>query len=588
MAAFVLTVSITTTMAKLVRVLSIFLVCAQAVVTTADGAARPANDDFSAATVLQNGETVTNRFQIATVEPGEPDSYGYETLWYTFTAARSGMLVVQGDFSANTKGYVAIYQGTELENLTRIPWYEYHSSDYKMRAERVQVEEGVSYKIAAASWAAPEERTIILSVVGGHPHEGVENANELSGMFAGWTNKVIWPGAEVWARWTAPETGTFKLVTLSSGGGTVYRKSNTDLQRISGIERRSATFSAVANETYYLRLNDDGAELFGRVLRLGPLASNETPTSATKVAGTNVVAGGQNWTANSLSESLQGTVWWEWIAPATGFATWGGGTHVYGFHNRVPTVHSNVMGTNIFAQSSAGKRLAVTKGVTYRFGVKLAPSTNVTFTLDFEEELMKLGSPANSLLLGERLWHVQGQTFFSAPEALQAGPITNNEEAAMEMMFFGSGTLKFRTKVLGRSGQLTVSRFTSGSPTVVKYYAHDWTARTMELGGDCTVVRWTLSGTEISGWLDDIEFPQEGVKAPEYFFIVRDYAESPALIGIQSAAGRQTAIEVSTNLVDWTLWRNFTSPTTMMRYIPAYDAGSTVPQFYRARVTPGF
>lgn len=85
-------------------------------------AAPPANDDFAAAEMLSGDHVEAfGTTEEATSEAGEPDHGGIsagESVWYRWTAARSGLIRV--DCSSSFETVIAVYRGSSLAGLEEV------------------------------------------------------------------------------------------------------------------------------------------------------------------------------------------------------------------------------------------------------------------------------------------------------------------------------------------------------------------------------------------------------------------------------------------------------------------------------------
>ncbi|WP_150107560.1 Ig-like domain-containing protein [Pedosphaera parvula] len=205
----------------------------------------PANDHF------------TNRFQLvgsnlsfpaslalATWEPGElyfgNEAVG-EICWWTWTAPRSGTLVL----SATQGALLNAYTGNDLQNLVRIAGHAVNSFEWEVITRDpvyVPVEAGQSYQISADSYwvmnhdfripsfAAPQgEFTISLQMQLPPPNDNFEKrillngtAIRVRGSTLGASSQPNEPahggiaqGNSIWYSWKAPISGSVSLATNS-------------------------------------------------------------------------------------------------------------------------------------------------------------------------------------------------------------------------------------------------------------------------------------------------------------------------------------------------------------------------------------
>ena len=367
-----------------------------------------------------------------------------------------------------------------------------------------------------------------------------------------------------------------------------------DFVNVGGTRKKDVLFIAEAGVTYHFRATASSDSPYF-VLRLGPAAPNESPETATEITGANISITGQNWTASNLSEGHP-TIWYEWTAPNHGLIAYQNGTNsstLVAHHGRIPTISSNLA----YSVSSprppyVATNVAVTAGVTYYFGISTSPGTNVPFALNFHEKQVALGDLSGALLGGNTHWSLQSNTFFSAPHALQAGPLQPSQSAFIELVIYGPGTVSFRTRITGTSGAMTlaIGNAFSGITSINEYSGHHaWTPRAVTLSSNFTVLRWTMfsrgSDSETAtGWIDNLEFTSRPPTPPN--LSIRLVSRGSPLLGLQIQAGRITTIDTSTNLLDWMPFTNFLSLATTNRYLQIPPPTNVPTQFFRARVVP--
>jgi len=227
------------------------------------------------------------------------------------------------------------------------------------------------------------------------------------------------------------------------------------------------------------------------------------------------------------------------------------------------------------------------------FNLNAQPSTNLSLSLDFEEDPVSLGVYTNVLLGGNDLWFAQTNTVYSAPDGLQAGPLTFGQAAWIEMVFSGPGTVRYRSKLQGQGGVLRVETMPDSNPFPVgpSFTQHDWTLRSNVVTGVTNVVRWTFSTSSRSeppstfAWLDDIQFIPLAPRQPR-LGIFQIPAGALLTLTIQIEANRPTAIEYSANLVEWLPWTNLVSAFNTTRSIQLQGATNDTAAYFRARVNP--
>jgi hypothetical protein len=215
--------------------------------------APPANDDFADATpvtaregnpVLESGPTFAVDNHGATKEPGEPDHRGDPggaSVWFEWTAPRSGGVIAQG--CNEGEGLVAVYTGSSVSTLTPVPQVEPTSPadtcDYSFFAQA-----GTTYRIAVDGKLNPstgaaellDDRFADLRYF--PPNDDFDHPDALINLFTGapYTNIIAsgyfnleatkQPGEpdhagnagghSVWFSWTATDTGSVQISVCGS------------------------------------------------------------------------------------------------------------------------------------------------------------------------------------------------------------------------------------------------------------------------------------------------------------------------------------------------------------------------------------
>jgi hypothetical protein len=449
-------------------------------------------------------------------------------------------------------------------------------------------------------------------------HDDFANAAVLSGLFVSWTNTTLgatsepgevrlnWEGLSensVWAQWTAPESGPFRIVVSPEKHCTVYRGTSfANLELVSEYPSSVANFSAESGSTYHVRICSI-VEPHNFALRLGPRASNETPAAAIDLEGSDFTITAQNWTSHGFSASwvrLNHTLWYKWTAPLTGLFSYSTDTNLNSpavvlYHLNQPTVQSNILAKSPFdyPQLVATNMLVVTAGTTYLIGVAAAPSTNLTFNLDFLA--VDADFPSNALLGGDILPVLQTNSFSSSPTALQLGPLTKtNQTIWIEYTFTEPGILYFKTKKQAPSyvSSLMIDSHPR-SPSDTTYSSSSswsWTEKTYYILSTNTAVRFTFRTfnsalvSPATAWIDDLHFVPYNPRPAH----VRVSPKTEGMIEISSDLERYYShgLQSSTNLIDWVPRAAVRSSTftNWIRILPSTNSGS---EFFRIRTRGG-
>jgi hypothetical protein len=186
----------------------------------------PANDMFREALPLVGDAAHLDVSALfATREPGEPQTHSWDSLWWRWTAPRSGIV----RFANGERTRSLLYRGSGWDDLEPVPGFRGVSAYH--------VEAGESYWLAAGpSWSNPDpEDRVRVDLLLGPVADCFAEAEDLgaavqvsrSGTLAG----CFWEEAEpphagepprnsYWYRWTAPKSGRVNItVGPQSGGG---------------------------------------------------------------------------------------------------------------------------------------------------------------------------------------------------------------------------------------------------------------------------------------------------------------------------------------------------------------------------------
>jgi hypothetical protein len=196
----------------------------------------PSNDAFSTPHAVGGTEgTSTDTNADATKEPGEPPHAGDSggaSVWYTWTAPRTGVLLVDTCDTPALDTLLAIYTGTTFGSLT--PVASNDDACGTQSAVELEVVEGVEYRIAVdgkAGAMGPYTLWWGLRPANDDFANAAPIAGE-SGSAIGWTYLASHEpdepfhagepgGGSVWFRWTAPRNGRLRLNTCSPGSDTL-------------------------------------------------------------------------------------------------------------------------------------------------------------------------------------------------------------------------------------------------------------------------------------------------------------------------------------------------------------------------------
>ena len=315
----------------------------------------PTNDAFAAATALAGDAAVTATGSNlgASVEPGEPSHYSWETtsatVWYAWTAPSDGSLTLRAD--AAFSAVLAVYTGTQVAELTRV-MNQAQPNWPGPEQIRVRVDAGVTYRIALdGRYGGSGTFNLTLNLIARPDNDDFDDADTLvglndtaSGTNVGATQEPGEPIHEenyydpsVWYQWTAPSDGGVTIDTAGSTFDTVVAVYTGDtvstLTRVAttptgndGPERRN--FRAAAGVTYRIAIDGRGAqqgtfqlELTEIVPPVNDMFADRLPVVAGDgtVEGDYIGATGENGEPGS-GGTAGATVWYRYTAVETGRA----------------------------------------------------------------------------------------------------------------------------------------------------------------------------------------------------------------------------------------------------------------------------
>jgi hypothetical protein len=266
----------------------------------------PPNDQFAKAQVITGTQgQVDGNNEMATVEPGEPQhhwSQNEQSVWYSWTAPRSGFLRVFATTDP-PPGYsydpvVAIYRGANLTSLEKLS-SEIANINQPVYAD---VEAGITYHFAVSGMAYSQTSDFQLhwSVVDRPANDSFAGRQLLEGIRVsvsavnlGATREVGEPahggaerGRSVWWSWTAPYSGWVTLSAFSpipiSVQLLVYQGTSLENLTLAGdstpldelgwsfpeFTLAASVFEVTAGQTYQLVLDTPG-DAFDMAVPLG-------------------------------------------------------------------------------------------------------------------------------------------------------------------------------------------------------------------------------------------------------------------------------------------------------------------------------
>ncbi|MEU4252951.1 hypothetical protein AB0F15_36685 [Amycolatopsis sp. NPDC026612] len=255
-------------------------------------AAAPSNDDFGSATaVTALPFKATQDVREATKAPDDPtpcNTYTTWTVWYDFTAPADALVRVTPT-STGTRPFVAVYTG-DRGALTQVPgtcrtWDSPGYATFRATA-------GTTYHVMLSQQYNQTDLGVEFTTVPPAPNDDIAAAAAVSvpGQYAGdLTVASAEPGEagpscdpaadrSVWFRFAPDRTRSVSALAMYDWGPgiTVYRGtapgSLSEVDCVASGDRRAAVFTAVAGQTYWLRVADDAeaASLFDVRLETAP------------------------------------------------------------------------------------------------------------------------------------------------------------------------------------------------------------------------------------------------------------------------------------------------------------------------------
>ena len=376
--------------------------------------AAPANDSFAGAQAL-TGEAVSvdGTTVGATHQAGEPD-HNYEgasaSVWYAWTAPRSGIAVLDACGEDDYVAAVAAYTGSSLDGLTERA-AGYCRTSFPAAA-------GVTYRIAVDSYGGYQGGfTLRLTLHQppanddfASPQALAGTALSVDGTTIGATHQAGEPdhdhqgaSASVWYRWDAPQDGTVVLDACDEDEEAVDALAAYTGSAIDGLTERAAgycrvVFPVTAGVTYRIAVDSYYGGSFTLGLSLHPVPANDDFEDAQPLAGTSVATDGSTVGATAQpGEPDHGhsggsaTVWYSWTAPQAGTVTLdlcGDSYHVSGASVYTGT---SLGGLTEIAAGYCRLSFAAANGTTYR----IAAASEPEYAGDFALALSLHQPPAN-------------------------------------------------------------------------------------------------------------------------------------------------------------------------------------------------
>jgi hypothetical protein len=298
----------------------------------------PSNDDFANAIMLSGFPlSIIGSNSEASLEPGEP-SHFEESVWYRWVAPSNGhyVLAIEG---ANQSFLVTPYTGTALSNLARATiaspapeqnfttrFFGNAGTEYYLAVSGYEGS-GDLFRLKIRSAAPPANdnfanRATLTSfhTISSTVDASIESGEPLDDSFA---------DGSVWWSWTAPESRRM-IVWLTNMSESLQFQVFTGTT-LSGLSLVGSAFGssglvvdAQAGQTYAIQVAGRGQGTFTLNLAAILQPPNDHFTNAFTLTGINASATGIGLGATrepgepSYHFNNDGSVWWNWTAPASG------------------------------------------------------------------------------------------------------------------------------------------------------------------------------------------------------------------------------------------------------------------------------
>jgi hypothetical protein len=298
----------------------------------------PMNDNFAGRIAISASlpATVTASNVDATLEAGEP-IHGYEaggaSVWWSWMAPESGAFTITTEGNGFYRTYVAVYTGTNLQNLGFVAGRGFGQVSFKAVG-------GTVYQIAVD---AERRGQITVKLRRANPplNDDFANRTIVSGTnvtaAASNVDASLEPGepypsvGTVWWSWSAPFSGPV-FVRSGPTGFPVAIYTGTTLATLTFVPSEiiggSARFNAVAGTAYQIVLNSSYGVSESFPLRIERVLPPMNDDFDNRLSLSGFVSTGFGANAEATAEAGEPqhspptapghSMWWTWTAPATG------------------------------------------------------------------------------------------------------------------------------------------------------------------------------------------------------------------------------------------------------------------------------
>jgi hypothetical protein len=330
------------------------------------------NDDVANPTQLEGESgTLVQARPFATIEPGEPNHGGVPggaSVWYRWTAPRSGRFGFDTYGSGLVDLHLAVYTGHSLDTLTQVAaGDDAPGARFDYLSPRVEFEalRGTSYLIAVdtfqgltggfhLSWRRPPGNDDVADAqrIQG-PIGTTDGVSLVASGESGEPDRIGGGGASVWYRWRAPTDGPVLIdtggsdfdTTLSVYTGRVRSHLTLVTEADGPLLNAMVTFTATAGTDYLIAVDGfrqpDTLAAAGNVrLRWWSRPPNDDLADAERLEGpSGDTSGLVSFATTESDEPDHGgeghSVWYRWTAPhdaVTWFSTVGSARATEAFH----------------------------------------------------------------------------------------------------------------------------------------------------------------------------------------------------------------------------------------------------------------
>jgi hypothetical protein len=315
----------------------------------------PANDNFANALRINGLEGTTDQTNAnATVEPGEPahaGGPGGASVWFRWTATKSGRIGFDTYGSRFLDTQLAVYTGNSLRSLIEVASND-DAPGILLPHSRLQFDAvaGTTYRIAVdgyqgqtdfvrLTWRQPPANDDFADAL---PISGsigrITGDSRVASSEPGEPTHAGFLGASIWYQWVAPGSGRTLIDTSGSAFDTVlsvYTGRSLDTLELVAeadqipLPQALVTFDAVAGRKYWIAV--DGYRPAGEMASAGPVQltwknrpANDDFAAAQQLPGTRGL-GLEGHTVFSTAEPGEpnhggggSSVWYRWTAPYHG------------------------------------------------------------------------------------------------------------------------------------------------------------------------------------------------------------------------------------------------------------------------------